>query len=95
MKKDSTLLRSLLFIVLLMSGCGGDYRDPAVTAADRDIIDVAVNNHPALKSIPGREVGSLYDDGDSWRIEYRRHRRKTPVLWFRVDKATKKATLIE
>lgn len=96
MKKNPNRLGSLLIILLLLvSGCGGDYRDPAVTDADITTLMQSVQNHPAIKTMPSSEVGSIYDDGDSWRIELHRPRRSKPVLWFRVDKATKKATLIE
>lgn len=79
----------------MLAGCGGDYRAPTVTDTDSSIIVSAVLKNPAMKAIPSSEVGSIYDDGDSWRAEFRRRKRKHPVLWFRIDKKTHKATLIE
>lgn len=84
-----------LCVSFMIAGCDGVYRAPTVTSADTSTIMSVVGHHPAMKTIPSSELRSIYDDGDSWRAEFRRMKRKHPVLWFRIDKKTHQVTLIE
>jgi hypothetical protein len=95
MRRNMNRLLTTLLILFLMSGCGGCYRNSEVSDADISTLMSAVSDHPSAKTIPTNEIGSIYNDGDSWRVEFRRFRRRRPVLWFRVDKTTKQATPIE
>lgn len=86
---------SFLICLFAFAGCSKESFDPKITTEDQVFIFTHISEHPAMAEYVNPEVGSGYDDGDSWRIQIRKRGRKSPSLWFRVEKGTGKATLLE
>lgn len=90
-------IRSLAFFltVSIFMGCSGDRRDPAIGKSDMITIMTAISDHPISERYPKSEIGSTYDEKDSWKVELRPQGEKSPSTWIRVDKATKAVEIVE
>jgi hypothetical protein len=86
---------AILSCSLVMAGCSKESFDPKISTEDQVFIFTHISDHPSMAEYVNCEVGSGYDEGDSWRIQIRKQGRKSPSLWFRVEKGTGKATLLE
>jgi hypothetical protein len=90
-------IRSLAILVTVsnLMGCGGDNRDPAIGKSDMITIMTAISDQPVSERYPKSEIGSTYDEKESWKVELRPQGEKSPSTWIRVDKATKKVEVVE